>query len=357
MLKGLYDVKELSHVLGVSKPQVMRLRQGINDFLQAKVFIHNPLWQSGGEFNPKLFLELRAAFRGCGEELPPLTFEKLLELALDNVATKPKWVLDRSECPSLEISEYLKRDGVEGIISMFTREQWNIRSSSWKGFEDIALPHIIVLIYEKTSIGWLVEAIASKGNKQQDVFINSLLKLDGTEGICIHVKKTLIEPTGRISNRIREVLSDQIIKEKGYVPEIAHALKRGYYCVNTSSSPERDELLKILKSEDWLRNVEDERETFRYFLPIVSFCYANDFSDDERRKYEIEGLLDSAVIGRYGYLCKEHYELSLPIPYTVSSDPLFPFHEGDKVKVRLQEKSLIITMLDERTASNESKKV
>jgi hypothetical protein len=50
------------------------------------------------------------------------------------------------------------------------------------------------------------------------------------------------------------------IREKGYVSEIAHALKRGSYTVSSSSSPQRDEVLAILKSEGWLRSVEAEKE-------------------------------------------------------------------------------------------------
>jgi hypothetical protein len=351
-LASSLEDKEFAHLIGVSKPQVGRLRQNANLLLQTEVLHHG--------FNPKYFLDLRAAFKACGEDLPPLNFEHLLALTIDNTLATAKWDLEfRVEYPCIELSDYRRSEGVEGNIQVGSREEWNRRTASWSGFEDMALPHMIVLIYEKTSLGWLVEAIATKRNNQLDAIANSLLKLDGAEGICIHVKKTLLEPTDRISNRIREVLADQNIKQKGYVSEIAHALKRGYYVVNSSSSPEWDEVLKILKSENWLVAVETEKEhweTYRYFLPFVKLCYAKNFSDEERRRYETEGLTDKAVIESYRYLSKEQYKLSVLIPYTISSDPLFPFHEGDKVKVSLQGKSLLVTMSDEKTADNESEK-
>jgi hypothetical protein len=268
-----------------------------------------------------------------------------------------KWSLEfRVDYPCVEVSDYQKSNGIEGTIQVGTREEWNSRPASWSGFEDMALSNMIVLIHEKTPQGWFIEAFGSKTNKQLDAIMTNLLKLDGVEGINIRAKKAALEPTERISNRIREVLTDQNMREKGFVSEIAHALKKGSYTVSSSSSPGRDEVLAILKSESWLRSVEAEKEpweTWRQFLPFVTLCYAKDFSDDEKRRYETEGLSDKSEIDSYQWLRKEHYELALPIPYTISSDPLFPFHKGDKVKVSLQGKSLLVTISNEETADKE----
>lgn len=351
-LSSSLDIKELSHLLGISKPQVARLSQSVNIFLQAEVLLFNK-WRAEGQFNPKYFFALRAAFKECGEELSSLNFEHLLTLALDNTTSMAKWRFEfRVDYPCLEVSDYQRSDGVEGTIQVGTREEWNRRPASWLGFEDMAPSNMIVLIHEETSQCFFVEVIASKVNNQQDAIATSLLKLDGAEGISIHVKKTVLEPTGRISNRIREVLTDPNIREKGYISTISYALKKGGYSIDSSISPERDEVLKILKAEGWLRSVGDDRETWRQFLPFVKLFYARDFSDDERRRYETEGLSDTVEITSYRYLSKEHYELSLPIPYAVSSNPLFPFREGEKVKVRLEGKSLLITA-DDKSACKE----
>ncbi len=334
--------RELAHLLGVSKPQVARLKQSVNLLLQTEVLNQ---W-----FNPKYFLDLRTAFKECGEDLPPLSFQHLLSIALDSTPDRAKWSLEfRMANPCIEVSDYQIADGIEGTIQVCTREEWNSRPPSWSGFEDMAIPNIIVLIYEKTTQGWFVEAIGSKTNNQPDTILAGLLNLDGVEGINIRVKKTTLEPTGRISNRIREVLTDPNIRAKGFVSEIGHSLKRHHYTILSKGSPEKDEILSILKSEGWLYPVEDERITWRPLLPFFVLCYAQDFSEEEKRKFETEGLSDKTEIKSYQYLSKEQYNLSLPIPYTVSSDPLFPFQEGDIVKVSLQGKSLVVTISDEKT--------
>ena len=112
-----------------------------------------------------------------------------------------------------------------------------------------------------------------------------------------------------------------------------------------------------MKSEGWLRSVEAEKEpweTWRQFLPFVPLCYTQDFSDDEKRRVRTEGLPDKAAIFSYPWLSKEQYQLAIPIPYTVSSNPSFPFHKDDIVKVSMQGKTLVIKILaDDKTEEKE----
>lgn len=365
MLKKLYcdlssslEDKELAHLLGISKPQVARLRQSVNMLLEAEVLFHKPLWRIAGQFNPKYYLGLRAAFKECGEELPPLNFEQLLSLALDDAAAKPKWDLDRWDwSPRLEVPEYLRRDGVmvEGAIYVATRDQWTSRPSGWKGFEDMAPANIIVFVHEENPQGLFIEAIASKTNNQVEAIVTSLLKLNGVDGLNIQVKKLVLEPTGQIRNQIKRVLTDQNIRQKGYVSEISYALKLGYYSVGSSSSPERDEVLGILKAEGLLREMKEDVWT-GYFLPFVKLCYTQNFSEEERRIYENEGLSDEAKIISYRTLGKDHYEIALPLPYPISSNPLFPFHEGEMVKISIQGKTLLIMSVDGKSAGKATEK-
>lgn len=195
---------EIAKLLDVDWNQISRLKRKINAVFKASILLKTG--RSLNRFNPTYFFDIREAIeKASGEKLPPITFKHLLLSALELVPKNCR--------PNLwtRTSSY-----ISGHELVAVRPEWDL-------FDDVALPNIEVLIYEKKPEGFHVKVIASKSNECLKVILEVLQRI-AEKRVGLEIERVLVEPIGKTVAEIKEVLEDEENKKKGYVPFIARTL-------------------------------------------------------------------------------------------------------------------------------------
>ena len=308
---------EISELLDVNRNQISRLKRKINAVFKAPILLI--AGRSLNNFNPTYFFDIREAIEKVSrEELPPITFKHLLLSALELV---PK---NCAHAPLFHLSSYVSSHEFVAIQP----DEWKDRPPEWDLFDDVAPPNIEVLVYEKKPEGFYVKAIASKSNKCLEIILEALERI-AEKRVGLEIESALVEPIGKTLGEIKEVLEDEENKKKGYVPLIARTLLSGFTFAIEYNKP----ILELLKSKGWIR---EEREGDPWHgpkvHPFVSLAYKEYLTEEEKRKYQTFGLKDVGVTHTYsGPYRDKLYEMSIALPYTISSDPSFPFTVGAKL--------------------------
>jgi hypothetical protein len=320
---------EIARILDIEENQISKLKHNINTVFRVPILLK--VGRSLNTFNPNYFFDLREAVEKYAvEKLPPITFQQLLSSALELVPENCRTGFS-SFCPSSYIS------GRELIAIQL--DKWKDRPPEWNLFEDVAPPNIEVLLYEEKPRGFYVKTIASKSNKCLETILEALERV-AKNRVGLEIEKVLVEPIGRTLAEIKEVLEDEENKKKGYVPLIAATLLK----CSTSAIQYNEPILKLLKSKGWIRE-EREGDLWRGEMvhPFVSLAYKEYLTEEEKRKYQTFGLSNDGAIDTYSRWHKDQlYEMSILIPYIISSDPSFPFSLGEKVNVRIKGNAVII---------------
>jgi hypothetical protein len=318
---------EIARILGTEEGQISRLKSNINAVLKLSILLKTG--RSLNTFNPKYFLDLRESLeKHAGEKLPSITFRQLLLSALELV---PKICRAYPH----EMSDYLSDH--ELIVAPL--DQWKGRPAEWNLFEDVAPPNIEVLLYEEKVDGFNVRAIASKSNRCLSAIVEALQEV-ARNRVSIEIEKVLIEPAGKTLTEIRQVLEDEGNRKNGYVPLIAATLRTHWASAIEYNQP----ILEILKSRGWIRE-EKEGDSIHGLKvnPFVSLAYTEYLTEQEKRKFETFGLSSEGIVDSYsGWHRRELYEISILIPYAISSDPSFPFSVGDRVNVKMRDSQVVI---------------
>ena len=195
------------------------------------------------------------------------------------------------------------------------------------------------LVYEERPKEFYVQAIASKSNEQLDTLIRRLEE-KAENHVSLRIEKTLIEPIGATLSQLKRVLRDASAKRHGHVSTIAHILLGG-----SLSEPQTDTAaLAIMKSEGWVTGRNENDPCSRDSLnPFVALCYNQYFSEEEKRQFQTAGLSDDGVIEKYyGYQRNAHADVSIVVPYSISSSPSFPFSVGDKVRFTVKGNAVVV---------------
>jgi len=320
---------EIGRILNVDENQISRLKNNINVTFKVPILVK--VGRSLNKFNPMYFFDLREAIeKYSGEKLPPITFQQLLLAALEHVPENC-----RTYPSYYHLFSYISRHELYAI----RLDEWTNRPTEWELFEDVAPPNIEVLVYEKKPDGFCVKAIASKTNKCMEIILEALEKIAKTR-VSLEIEKILIEPIGKTLAEIKKILEDEEVRKKGYAPLIARTLLK----CDTSAVQYNAPILELLKSKGWIKE-EKEGDIWRgeKVNPFVSLAYKEYLTEDEKRKYQTFGLLNEGVIENYyGSRRDQLYEMSILIPYVISSDPSFPFSLGEEVNVRIKGGALII---------------
>jgi len=325
---------EIAKLLDVNRNQISKLKRKINAVFKAPILIIGG--RSLNNFNPTYFFDIREAIKKVSrEELPPITFKQLLLSALELV---PK---NCARAPLFNLSSYVSSHEFVAIRP----DAWKDRPPEWDLFEDVAPPKMEVLVYDKKPEGFYVKAIASKSNKCLEIILEALERI-AEKRVGLEIESVLVEPIGKTLAEIKEVLEDEENKEKGYVPLIARTLLSGFTFAIEYKKP----ILELLKSKGWIRE-EREGDTWHgpKVHPFVSLAYKEYLTEEEKRKYQTFGLKNVGLTHAYsGPYRDKLYEMSIALPYTISSDPSFPFSLGEKVNVRIKGNAVIIKKIVRR---------
>lgn len=323
---------EIASLLDVDTNQISRLKKRINAVFEVPILLK--VGRSLNKFNPTYFFTIRDAVEKVGgEKLPPITFEQLLLLALELVPKNCRTSFS-SYCPS-----YLYRH----TLVVVRPDKWKDRPPEWDLLDDVAPSNLEVLVYERKPEGFYVKAIASKSNKCLKVILRALERV-AEKRVELEIERAIIEPTGKTLAEIREVLEDEENKKKGYVPFIARTLLK----CSASAIQYNKPILELLRSKGWTR---EERDLYRgdKVHPFVSLAYNEYLTEEEKRKYQTFGLANVGEIDNYYRSYGDKlYEMSVVLPYAVSSDPSFPFSLGEKVNVRIKGNTVIIKKIGRR---------
>lgn len=331
----LPDNWDIGRILSVDHSQISRLKNNINAAFNLPILLK--VGRSLNRFNPAYFFDLKEAVeKHSGEKLPPITFQQLLLSALEQVPENC-----RTYYPHFYLSTYMGGP----VLYAFGLDEWKNRPPEWDLLKDVAPSNIGVLVYKQKPEGFHVKAIASKTNKCLEIILEALERI-AKNRVVLEIEKELIEPVGKTHEEIKAVLEDEENKKKGYVPLIARTLLKR----SISEIQHNEPILMLLKSKGWIRE-EREGGLFRgeEVNPFVSLAYKEYLTEEEKRKYQTFGLLAEGVIDSYyGWRRDQLYELSVLIPYIISSDPSFPFCVGEKVAVRMRGNAIIVKKIGRR---------
>jgi hypothetical protein len=321
---------EISKVLNVEENQISKLKNNINAAFKIPILLKEG--RSLNKFNPTYFFDLREAIQKCNrEELPPITFQQLLLSAREQVP---------ENCHNYSQYYYLSGFYIRGHqLYAVKSDEWRNRPPEWALFEDVAPPKVMVFAYEEKPECLQVKAIASKINDCLEILVEALKRV-AKDRVVLEIEEELIEPVGKTLGEIRAVLDNEENKRKGYVPLAARTLLK----CSTSEVQYNQPILMLLKSKGWIREErEDDPWRGEKVDPFVSLAYNEYLTEEEKRKYQTFGLSTEGVIDSYyGSHGDQPFEVSIRIPYVLSSDPSFPFSIGEKVTVRMRGNEIII---------------
>jgi hypothetical protein len=322
---------EMAQLLDVPTNQISVLKAKINTVFGFPILMKPEFKGSYNTFNSAYFFDLREAIEEVsGEALPPITFKQLLLAALETVPDCRTSITER-----LMESVYVRGHELVAIPS----DDWKKRPPEWDLFIDVAPSNVEVLLYEKQPEGFHVKAMASKSSKCLGVIVEALRKV-AQNRVGIEIEKVLIEPGGKTLTEIRQVLEDEGNRQNGYVPLIAATLRTHWASAIEYNQP----ILEILKSKGWIRE-EKEGDSIPGLKvnPFVSLAYTEYLTEQEKREFETLGLSREGIVDSYsGWHRRELYEMSILIPYAISSDPSFPFSAGDRVNVNIRDNQVVI---------------
>jgi hypothetical protein len=326
-LRGNFEIAQL---LDVPTNQISLLKAKINTVFGVPILVKPEFKGSYNTFNSAYFFDLREAIEEVsGEKLPPITFKQLLLSALETVP----------DCRR-SITEHLGSFYVGGHeLVAIPSDDWKKKPPEWDLFIDVAPSNVEVLLYEKQPEGFHVKAMASKSNKCLGVIVEALRKV-AQNRVSMEIEKVLIEPAGKTLTEIRQVLEDEDNRKNGYVPLIAATLHTHWASAIEHNQP----ILEILKSKGWIREEKEGDLTGGLKVnPFVSLAYGEYLTELEKRKFETFGLSNEGIVDNYsGWHRRELYEMSILIPYAISSDPSFPFSAGDRVNVNIRDNQVVI---------------